>query len=53
MMGGCQHDRLLTVGVFHSQQKQAIDGTLASLCSDTAGTDTREKQCCPSNMPEL
>lgn len=41
MMGGCLQDRLLTVGVFYSQQKQAIDDTLASSHSDTAGTETR------------
>lgn len=27
MMGGCLHDRLLTVGDFYSQQKQATDDT--------------------------
>lgn len=43
VMGGCLHDRLLTVGVFYSQQKQAIDDTLAFLCSDTASTETRER----------
>lgn len=43
VMGGCLHDRLLTVGVFYSQQKQAIDDTLASSRSDTAGTETRER----------
>lgn len=43
MMGGCVHDRLLTVGDFYSQQKQAIDETLASSRSDTASTETRER----------
>ena len=43
-MGGCLHDRLLTVGVFYSQQKQAIDDTLASSRSDTAGTETRQRE---------
>lgn len=42
VMGGCLHDRLLTVGVFYSQQKQAIDDTLASSRSDTASTETTE-----------
>lgn len=40
--GGCLHDRLLTVGVFYSQQKQAIDNTLLSLRSDKASAETRE-----------
>lgn len=43
MMGGCLHDRLLTVGVFYSQQKQAIDDTLASSRSDKAGGETRKR----------
>ena len=43
MMGGCLHDRLLTVGVFYSQQKQAIDDTWASSRSDTAGAETTER----------
>lgn len=43
MMGGCLYDRLLTVGVFYSQQKQAIDDTLASSRSDTASTERRER----------
>lgn len=43
VMGDCLHDRLLTVGVFYSQQKQAIDDTLASSRSDTASTETRER----------
>ena len=41
MLGGCVHDRLLTVGVFYSQHKHAIDDTLASSRSDTASTETR------------
>ncbi len=40
--GGCLHDRLLTVGVFYSQQKQAIDDTSASLRSDAASEETRD-----------
>lgn len=39
VMGGCLHDRLLTVGVFYSQQKQAIDDTLVSSRSNTASTE--------------
>lgn len=42
-MGGCLYDRLLTVGVFYSQQKQAIDDALASSRADTASTETRER----------
>lgn len=45
MMGGCLHDRLLTVGVFYSQQKQAIGETLAPSCSDTVGIETGEGNC--------
>lgn len=41
-MGGRLRDRLLTVGVFYSQQKQAICDTWAPSRSDTVGTRTRE-----------
>lgn len=41
-MGGRLRDRLLTVGVFYSQQKQAICDTWAPSRSDTVGTWTRE-----------
>lgn len=41
-MGGRLRDRLLTAGVFYSQQKQAICDTRAPSHSDTVGTWIKE-----------
>jgi len=41
------HDRLLTVRIFYSQRKQAIEDSLALSYSDIGKTETR---CCLSNI---
>lgn len=50
-MGGCLHDRLLTVGVFYSQQKTSNWWHFAFFTLwYSQSRDKREKPCCPSNQ---